>query len=143
MESNSEPSSLDSTYSTASYTLWPRFPITYNETALSCLHGRLQVRTLSFMSIPLPMSSDDELRSEASDAPAKVMADFPCTQDESLTCSPRAGLTLMTRGGVTSKPTKMTPSASDGLPAESQSRSHQCTQDDEAKPMEQPPDQLS
>ena len=54
MESDSKPSSLDSTCSTASYTLQPRLPITYNETALSCLQGKPQVRTLNFLCIPLP-----------------------------------------------------------------------------------------
>ena len=34
--------------------LWPRLPITYNETALRCLNGRPQVWTLNSLSLPLP-----------------------------------------------------------------------------------------
>ena len=59
MESDSMSSSPDSTCSaasTASYTLWPRLPIPYNETALSCLHGRPYIRTLNFLSIPSQLS---------------------------------------------------------------------------------------
>ena len=138
-ESDSKPSSPVSTCSTASYTLWSRLLIIYIETALSHLHGRPQVRTFNFLSIPLPVSHDDKSGSVASDAPAEVVADSPCTQDESPTCSPRARPTPMTRGGVTSKPTEMPPSMPDGLSTKSQSRSHQCTQDDEAKSMQQPP----
>ena len=104
MESDSEsssPSNTCSTVSSTSYTLWPRFPITYNEATLSCLYGRPQVRTLNFLSIPLP-SRDDE--SEASDTPAEVKADSPHShQDKSPTSRPRAGLTLMSRGRVTNK----------------------------------------
>ena len=127
MESDSDPSSPDSTCSTAPNALWSRLPITYNETAFSCLHGRPQVRTLNFLSIPLSVSSNNESGSEASDLPEEVMEDSPHTQAESPTCSPRARLTPMTRGGINCKPAKMTPSVPDGLPTESQSRSHQCS----------------
>ena len=44
------------------------------------------------------MSSNDESSTDASDKPAEVVADSPHQQDESLTSSPRAGLTLMSSG---------------------------------------------
>ena len=103
-ESNSEsssPSSACFTTSSAPYTLRPRLPITYDEAALSQLHGRPQVRTLKFVSIPLTSSGDE---SEASDTPAEVEVDSPCSnQDESPTSRAKAGLTPMTRGRVTNK----------------------------------------
>ena len=79
MESDSTPSSPDSTCSaasTTSYTLWPRLPITYSETAFSHLHERPQVRTYNYLSIPLPLSSDDEEMESEADAPAEVKGDF-------------------------------------------------------------------
>ena len=98
---SSSPSSTCSSVPRALYTLWPRQPITYNETALSHLYGRSQVRTCNFVSIPLP-SSDDE--AEASDSSAEVEADSPCSNhDKSLTIRPTARLTPMTGGGVTSE----------------------------------------
>ena len=97
----SSPSSTSSTVSSASYTLQPRLPITYNKTTLTHLHSRLQVRTLNFVSIPLPSSND---KAEASDSPAEVKADSPCSKhDESLTSRCRAALTPVTRGGDTSE----------------------------------------
>ena len=50
--------SLDSQTSTASYSLCPRVPITYNEAALSHLQGRPQVTICNNMSIPFPSSSE-------------------------------------------------------------------------------------
>ena len=148
MESNSTPSTLDSTWSTASttsYTLRPRLPIMYNKTALSCLHGRPQARTCNYLSIPLPLSSDDEEMESEVDVPAEVEADSPHThtQDESPTIKPRARLIPATRGGVTNQPddaglTPMTrgwvtngttdprTSMPDRPPAKEQNRSHQC-----------------
>ena len=96
--------------------------------SLEALNRRPQDRTLNFLSIPLPVSSNDESGSEASDAPAEVIADSPHIQDESPTCSPRARPTQMTRG--TSKPTEMTPSIPDGLLTKDHNRSHQCAQDE-------------
>ena len=59
--SQSSSTSPHSTCCTAStHILRPRLPITYNEAALSCLHGRAQVKTLNNVSIPLPISSDEE-----------------------------------------------------------------------------------
>ena len=53
--------SITSQTSTASdITLRPRIPISYNETLLTCLHGRPQIRTLNNLSIPLPDSSDED-----------------------------------------------------------------------------------
>ena len=72
----SSPSSASSVASSASYILQPRFPITYNKTALSQLHGRQQVRILKNLSIPLPSTSSND-GSEA-DISAKVQADSPC-----------------------------------------------------------------
>ena len=74
-EFDSDPNSPDSTCSaasTTSYTLWPRFPIMYNETALSCLHGRPQLRMCNYLSIVLQLSSNDEETGSEADAPAKV-----------------------------------------------------------------------
>ena len=103
MEPDSSPSSLDSTTLTASYMLRPRLPITYNEAALRCLNQRPQVRTLNFLSIPLPMSSNDqstESSTDASDNPAEVMAGSPHQQDESPTSKARPGHTPMPSGDV-------------------------------------------
>ena len=104
MMSDSESSSLSSACSatsSTSYTLRPRLRITYNQAALSQLHKRPQVRTLSFMSIPLPSSNDE---SKALDTPAEVEADSPCSNlDESPTNRARARLTPMTRGRVTNR----------------------------------------
>ena len=146
MESNSTSSSLDSrcsTVSTTSYTLRPRLPITYNKTPLSHLHGRPQVRTCNYLSIPLPLSNDDkEIESEA-DASAEVKADSPCTQDESLTSTTKVRLSLttwsgvtnkpnndrlspMTRGGVTTGTNDLRTSMPDRPPAEEHSKNHQC-----------------
>ena len=139
----SSPDSTCSTASTTSYTLRPRLPITCNETALSCLQGRPQVRTCNYQSTPLLLSSDDEEMESEADASAEVEADSPCTQDESLTSRPRARPTPMTRCGVTNKPNdaRPTPMTRGGVttrtanprtsmpgrpPAKEQSRSHQC-----------------
>ena len=87
MESNSVPGSADSQASTASYSLHPRLPITYNEAALSKLHSRPQVGILNNLSIPLPISSssDSEFTSNGSedDDPAEAEADSSPTQNES------------------------------------------------------------
>ena len=40
--------------------LRPRIPISYNETFLTHLHGRPQVKTLNNISIPLPIVSESE-----------------------------------------------------------------------------------
>ena len=40
--------------------LRPRIPISYNETLLQRLHRRPQVRTLNNLSLPLPISSDED-----------------------------------------------------------------------------------
>ena len=85
--------------SSASYTLQQRLPITYNETALSQIQGRQQVRILNNLSIPLPITSSDE-ESEA-DTPTEVEVDSPHqNQDASPTSRPRR-LTPMTRSRVT------------------------------------------
>ena len=83
------------------YTLWPWLPIIWDH--LYHIHERPQVRTLNFVSIPLPYtSSDDKSEPEASDTPEEVKADSPCQyQDESLTCRARARPTPMTGGRVT------------------------------------------
>ena len=129
-ESYSIPGSPDSQASIASYSLWPRFHISYNEAALTCLNRRPQVKTLNFLSIPLPGSSDsdEESSSDESGSPAEVKADSPHSQDESLTSSTRHGHTP----GVPS-------SAQDWLPADAQSRSHQCADPDVLR---YPPDQF-
>ena len=41
-------------------TLRPRIPISYNETLLTRLHRRPQIRTINNLSIPLPDSSNEE-----------------------------------------------------------------------------------
>ena len=46
---------------------------------------------------------------DEADAPSEVEADSPCTQDESLTSRPKAGLTTMTKGEVTNKSAKARP----------------------------------
>ena len=52
------PDSLDSQTSTASCSLCPRVPITYNKAALSCLQGRPQVTICNNLSIPFPSNSE-------------------------------------------------------------------------------------
>ena len=52
------PGSPDSQASTASYSLCPRLPITYNETALSHLRGRPQAEICNNLSIPFPSNSE-------------------------------------------------------------------------------------
>ena len=81
--SESSTSSTHNTCSTAStYILRPRFPITYNEGALIHLHRRPQVKTLNNMSIPLPISSEEESptssNSDEQEPPtAEAVADSP------------------------------------------------------------------
>ena len=59
--STSSRESNASTRSTASYRqLRPRIPISYNETFLTCLQGRPQVKTLNNVSIPLLIVSEPE-----------------------------------------------------------------------------------
>ena len=96
------PSSLDSQASTASYSLCPKLPITYNERALSCLQGRPQVKICNNLSIPFPSDSecsttddtddtdgnqltDDEADDTEGSDPAEVKADSSHIQMESLT----------------------------------------------------------
>ena len=91
------PDSPDSQTSTASYSLCPRLPITYNEAALTLLQGRPQVTIYNNLSIPLPSdsecstdnisgnsSADDYSESDGSPA-EEVVADSSCLQIESLT----------------------------------------------------------
>ena len=52
------PDSPDSQTSTASYSLCPRVPITYNEAALTRLQGRPQVTICNNLSIPFPSDSE-------------------------------------------------------------------------------------
>ena len=128
MESDSSPSSLDSTTSTVSYMLRLRLPLTYNEAALGCLNGRSQVRTLNFLLIPLLMSSNDESTEssmDASDNPAEIMEDSPQQQEESPTSRARPRHTLTSSGDAP----KQTSSSQDWLPAEVHCRSHQCAKD--------------
>ena len=92
------PSSLDSQTSTASYSLCPRLPITYNGTALSHLQGRPQVKICNNLSIPFPsnsecstnntggnQSSDGETDDSDGPTPSEVEADSSCLQIESPT----------------------------------------------------------
>ena len=46
---------------------WPRLPITYNETALTSLHGRLHMRMPNCISILLPPSNDKESPTDPND----------------------------------------------------------------------------
>ena len=61
---DNESSGISSPCSAASTTstriLRPRLPIMCNETALSQLHGRPQIRTLTNVSIPIPASTEEE-----------------------------------------------------------------------------------
>ena len=108
---------------------------------MSLLHGRPQGRTLNFMSITF-LSSNDE--SEASDTPAEVEADSPCSNlDESPTSRAKAGLMPMTRGRVSKlKQTSsgVTNALNPILLTNYQKRSHQ---QNAAKVPEVPLDQLS
>ena len=91
------PESLDSQTSTASYSLCPRVPITYNEAALTHLQGRTQVTICNNLSIPLPSNSEcstDDISgnssaddySESDGSPVEeVVADSSCLQMESPT----------------------------------------------------------
>ena len=94
------PDSPDSQTSTASYSLCPRMPITYNEAALSRLQGRPQVTICNNLSLPLPSNSecstDDTIGNSSADdstddysedgSPAEeVVADSSCLQIESPT----------------------------------------------------------
>ena len=72
--------------------LWPRLPITYNEAALTQLHGRPQVRMFNCVSIHLPPSSD------------KSPTDSYLNDTEAVTNSTdyhRSWLPSPSRGGVT------------------------------------------
>ena len=80
------PDSPDSQTSTASYSLFPRLPITYNEAALSQLQGRPQVLICNNLPIPFPSVSecstdntDDNISSDdtgvTDGSPAEVVAD--------------------------------------------------------------------
>ena len=98
-------------------------PVTYNEKALSHLHGRPKVRILNFLSIPLPVSRNDESRSEASDAP--VQKSWQILHAHRMNHQLAAqGLDSSWWPGVESpaSPPKMTPSAPDRLPTESQTQ---------------------
>ena len=88
--------SLDSQISTASYSLRPRMPITYNEAALTRLQGRPQVTICNNLSVPFPSdsecSTDDtsgnssaDDNSESDGSPAEEVADSSCQQIESPT----------------------------------------------------------
>ena len=90
------PDSLDSQASTASYSLCPRLPITYNEAALSQLQGTPQVITCTNLSIPFPSNSEsstDDTHGNTSSngtddpdgSPAEVEADSSHLQRESPT----------------------------------------------------------
>ena len=96
------PDSPDSQTSTASYSLCPRVPITYNEAALTHLQGRPQVTICNNLSIPLPSdvecstddtsgnsSADDNSESDGSPA-EEVVADSSRLQIE----SPTAGTSM-------------------------------------------------
>ena len=89
--------SPDSQTSTASYSLCPKVPTTYNEAALSHLQGRPLVTICNNLSIPFPSNSecstddtngntsaDDSSDSDGSPV-EEVMADSSCLQIESLT----------------------------------------------------------
>ena len=91
------PGSLDSQVSNASYSLHPRLPITYSETALSCL-WRPQVKICNNLSILFPSNSEcstsDDMSTDGNQStdgdtdgtdPAEVEADSSCIQMESLT----------------------------------------------------------
>ena len=90
------PDFVDSQTSSASYSLHPRLPITYNETALSWLQGRPQVITCNNLSKPFisnsKCSTDDTNGDTSTDdtdgSPAEVEADSSCLQIE----SPTAGI---------------------------------------------------
>ena len=56
--------------------LCPRLPITYTEAALMKLHGRLQIRMLNSISIPLPIKDSDQEESP-------MMSDSNCPVKES------------------------------------------------------------
>ena len=93
------PSSLDSQASTAIYSLCPRLAITYNETALSHLQGRPQVKISNNLPIPFPsdrecstsddMSTDGNLSTDddtdGTDDPAEFEADSSNNHIESPT----------------------------------------------------------
>ena len=83
-DSDTSPHSTCSTQSRR--ILWLRLPITYNEASFSWLHGRLQVRMLNCISIPLPLSSDEEspmdsdlnaMEAESPTVPTTTEADSP------------------------------------------------------------------
>ena len=61
--------------------LQPRLPITYNEAALTRLHGRLQIWTLNCTSIPLPPSSNEESPTTDSN---NVQEELPSLMDSDL-----------------------------------------------------------
>ena len=118
------PDSLDSQTSTASYSLYPRVPITYNEAALTHLQGRPQVTICNNLSIPFPsdsecstddtngsISADDFSDSDGSPA-EEVVADSSHLQIESPTAGigmdmPTAQAVHKTNLQVSSMPTTM------------------------------------
>ena len=108
--------SLDSQTSTASYSLCPRLPITYNEATLSQLQGRPQVIICNNLSIPFP--SNSECSTDDSDgnttngtdnpdgSPAEVETDSSCLQIESATAG--TGTDMPTPQDVQLTPPKVT-----------------------------------
>ena len=108
--------SLDSQASTASYSLHPRLPITYNEVALSWLQGRPQVTICNNLSIPF--TSNSECSTDNTDGnttngtddpdgpPAEVVADSSCIQRESPTAG--TGTDMPTPQDVQLTPPKVT-----------------------------------
>ena len=97
------PSSLDSQTNTASYSLCPRLPITYNEATLSQLQGRPQVKICNNLFIPFPSNSDcstdntdgnqssDDM-DDSDGSPTEVKADSSHLQIESLTAGTGTGM---------------------------------------------------
>ena len=73
-DTSSDASSSDDTMSTSSEIsttstmsdrqLRPRYPINYNETVLTKLHGLLQIKTFNNLSIPLPVTESESEEDE-------------------------------------------------------------------------------
>ena len=109
------PDSPDSQTSTASYSLCPRLPITYNEAALTQLQGRPQVIICNNLSIPFPSDSEcstDDTDGNTTDgtddpdgSPAEVEVDSSHLQRESLTAG--TGMDMPTPQGVQLTPPKV------------------------------------
>ena len=109
---SSDTSPHSTTLTASTCILWLRLAITYNEAALSCLHRRPQLETLDNVSIPHPLTSEEESPSDShsddqdveSPTATEAEANSPHGPEEvSPAGTPDDGVPSQTGGGVTSR----------------------------------------